>query len=50
VIVLRVPQTIVWAASNLIVVAVLCSLVAADAAPLPELGPRVSGVDRPPIA
>jgi alpha-galactosidase len=47
--VLRVPQTIVWAASKIIVVAVLCSLVAADAAPLPELGPRVSGVDRPPM-
>ena len=43
------PQTVVRAASTLLVVAALLLLVGADAAASPELGPRLSEVDRPPM-
>ncbi|HEY0811879.1 MAG TPA: glycoside hydrolase family 27 protein [Pseudonocardia sp.] len=45
----RAPLTVVRAASQILVVAVFLSLVAADTAAAPELGPRVSEVDRPPM-
>lgn len=46
---LRVPHRVVRAAAELLVVLALVTPIAADAAAAPDLGPRVSGVDRPPM-